>query len=68
MSLRQTFKTLAGAPAWTTAVTNGRQSRDATQVYLEDIDFTPQAGEILQPYSKYHKHVFRCELNNDKFS
>lgn len=31
-----------------TAVTNGRLGRDATQVYLEDIDFTP----VLK---KYHR-------------
>lgn len=48
-------------------VTNNLLRQVAAQVYLEDIDFTSQPGEILQPYSKFHRLLFRCRLNNNKY-
>lgn len=48
-------------------VTNNLLRRVAAQVYLEDIDFTSQPGEISQPYSKFHRLLFKCILNNDKY-
>lgn len=48
-------------------VTNNLPRQVAAQVYLEDIDFTSQPGEISQPYSKFHKLLFRWGPNNDKY-